>query len=273
MSKLTRRLLVGGVVAAAILAAVPAVFYASLTHRPSFYKAMAVLPKRQRVEQARRFVSQSLQLRNDIANEPSWEAVFSDEEVNSWLAEDLVTHFADHLPPEVHEPRVLFELDRITLAFELDRGPLRSVIWVVARPRIPEPNVLELTLEKVRAGMVPIPPDQVLNRIVAMADEHGIDVSWKREGNLPVATIRYTPAGEGEGVKLDRVRIFKGEVLLAGRSEQGNGKIQAIVLPTRKVLQSKFPVFRRKFQLKPGGTLAPGFPASRTSVSATRPTS
>ncbi|MGE3820643.1 MAG: hypothetical protein AB7I30_14615 [Isosphaeraceae bacterium] len=273
MSKLTRRLLVGGLVVAAILAAIPALFWASLTHRPSFYKAMVVLPRAQREEKARRFVSQSLQLRNDIANEPSWEAAFSDEEVNAWLAEDLVTHFADHLPPEVHEPRVMFELERITLAFELDRGPLRSVIWVVARPRVPEPNVLELTLEKVRAGMVPIPPDQVLDRIVTMAATHGIDVSWKREANVPVATIKYTPEGEGVGVKLDRVQVFKGEVLLAGRSERGRGEVQAIILPTRKVLQSKFPLLKRKAQFKPRGTLSPLFPTLRTAVSPTSPTS
>ena len=37
-------------------------------------------------------------------------AVFSDQEVNAWLAEDLVTHFADQLPPEVDESARLFEL-------------------------------------------------------------------------------------------------------------------------------------------------------------------
>ncbi len=82
-------------------------------------------------------MAQSLQLRNDICNEPSWEAVFTDQEVNAWLAEDLVTHFADQLPPEVYEPRVLFELDRITLAFLLKQGGVQSVITVVARPRVP----------------------------------------------------------------------------------------------------------------------------------------
>src|SRR5947209_18018934 len=107
---------------------------------------MVRLPRDERAVKARRFMAQSLQLRNDICNEPTWEAVFSDQEVNAWLAEDLVTEFADQLPPEVREPRVVFELDRVTLAFELNQGAVDSVIWVVARPRIPEPNVLELTL-------------------------------------------------------------------------------------------------------------------------------
>ena len=61
-------------------------------------------PARQPEAKAKRFGANSLQLRNDIANEPTWEAVFSDREVNAWLAEELVTHFADQLPPEVHDP-------------------------------------------------------------------------------------------------------------------------------------------------------------------------
>ena len=70
---------------------------------------MVRLPATSATVKAKRFVAQSLQLRNDICNEPTWEAVFTDQEVNAWLAEDLVTHFADQLPPEVHEPRVVFE--------------------------------------------------------------------------------------------------------------------------------------------------------------------
>src|SRR5262249_56862421 len=113
-------------------------------------------------------------------NDPSWEAVCTDQEVNAWLAEDLVTEFADQLPPEVHEPRILFDLDRVTLAFELDQGPVRSVIWVVARPRVPEPNLLELTLEKIRAGVLPVPSERVIDQIVEQARAHGLDVRYER---------------------------------------------------------------------------------------------
>ena len=75
------------------------------------------VPRDQREAKAKHFVASSLQLRNDITNERDWQAVFTDGEVNAWLAEDLVTTFADQIPAEVHEPRVAFEPDRITLAF------------------------------------------------------------------------------------------------------------------------------------------------------------
>ena len=241
MRKLSKRVLAVGLTVVAVAIAVPATVWVSLTHEPSFYREMVRLPRAKREAKAKRFVSHSLQLRNDICNEPEWEAVFTDEEVNAWLAEDLVTYFADQLPPEVHEPRVLFEMDRVTLAFVLDDRPVKSVVWVVARPRVPRENVLELTIEKIRAGMLPVPADRVLDRIVGVARGQGLDVSWKREGKLPVATIRYTPHEGRDDVKLERVQIHKGEIRLAGRSDRTLGALEVPTLPTRKVLQSKFP--------------------------------
>src|SRR5947209_8283925 len=193
---------------------------------------MVRLPRDERAVKARRFMAQSLQLRNDICNEPVWEAVFTDQEVNAWLAEDLVTEFADQLPPEVHEPRVVFEFDRVTLAFELDQGPLRSVIWVVAQPRVTSPNVLELTLEKIRAGVLPVPAEKVIDRVIEHAQAHGLDVHWKRVHGLPVVVARYTPHSRREDVLLELLQIGDGEIRLAGRSHRDKGEVGAPILPT-----------------------------------------
>src|SRR5437588_717612 len=85
----------------AFLAGAPWLAWVCLTYQPKFYRTRVAIPREKRQEEARHFVAQSLQLRNDIYNEPRWEAVFTDEEVNSWLAEDLVPQYADRIPPEV----------------------------------------------------------------------------------------------------------------------------------------------------------------------------
>jgi hypothetical protein len=248
MRKKTKRLVWVGLILA-IVAATPAGVWLSLTYQPSYYRAMVLQSREQRQGKARKFVAQGLQLRNDICNEPNWEAVFSDQEVNAWLAEDLVTHFADHLPPEVHEPRVLFELDRIILAFELRQRGLDSVITVVARPRVPEGNTVELTLEKIRAGILPVPADNVLDRIVEYARYLGVDVEWMRREGYPVVLIRYTPNLQRDDVQLEEVQIRTGQLRLAGRSDRTRGAFFRPVLPSRRVLQSTFP--RRKIQDPP----------------------
>ena len=266
MRKSSKRGLIAGLVLLLVVV-IPGLVWVSLTHQPGFYRAVVRLPRGERAVKAKRFVAQSLQLRNDICNEPSWEAIFTDQEVNAWLAEDLVTHFADQLPPEVHEPRVVFEVDRVTLAFQLDQGPFSSVIWVVARPHVPRANVLDLTLEKIRAGVLPVPADQILDRITEHARNHGLDVRWRRDAeDLPIVTIRYTPDSERDDVKLEQIQIQSGQIRLAGHSNQARGIVRMPTLPTRKVLQSKFP--RRKVQAR----VSPPRPAP-TLRSSARPTS
>jgi hypothetical protein len=233
-------LLVGAILV--VLLTIPVVVWFSLTYQPSYYRAMVRLTREQRKGQAKKFVAQSLQLRNDICNEPTWEAVFTDGEVNAWLAEDLITHFADQLPPEVNEPRLLFELDRITLAFELRQRGIHSVITVIARPRIPEGNTVELTLEKIRAGILPVPPDHILDRIIDYARYHGVDAQWSRKDGYPVVVMRYTPNVEREDVQLEQVQVCNGQIRLAGRSDRAKGAFRTPTLPSRKVLQSKFPM-------------------------------
>jgi hypothetical protein len=275
MRKTRKRGLIAGLVL--LLVALPGLAWVSLTHQPGFYRAVRERPRGDRAVQAKHFVAQSLQLRNDICNEPTWEAIFTDEEVNAWLAEDLITHFADQLPPEVHEPRVIFELDRVTLAFQLDSGPFSSVIWVVGRPSVPEGNVLELTLEKIRAGVLPVPADRILDRITAYAQDHGLDVRWRMDAEgFPIATIRYTPDSERDDVKLEQVQVQAGQLRLAGRSNHTRGIVRSPRLPNRKVLQSKFP--RRKFQARAdaGAARRPdaaGPLPARPHQSATMPTS
>lgn len=245
-----------------ILIGVPAAIWLSLTHKPRFYTTRVQVPRARQEEEAKRFVAQSLQLRNDIDNEPAWEALFTDQEVNAWLAEDLVTHFADQLPPEVHEPRVVFEPERVTLAFQLDQGAFKPVIWVVARPRMAEGNVLELTLEKIRTGVLPVKADTILDRIVKHAKERGIDIDWKRVDNLPVVTLRYSAKGGNDEVQLDLVEVLDGQIRLVGQSNR-EGVARSPRLPSRKVLQSKFP--RRNVQEKKGVSIAPS-PTLRSSA-------
>jgi hypothetical protein len=264
MSKTSKRLLwVGN--GLSILVAIPVGVWLSLTYQPSYYRDMVLQSRNQRQGKARKFVAQSLQLRNDICNEPNWEAVFTDQEVNAWLAEDLVSHFADQLPPEVNEPRVLFELDRITLAFQLRQRGVESVITVVARPRVPEGNTVELTLEKIRAGILPIPADNVLDRIIEYARCHGIDVEWTRRDGYPVVLMRYTPNLERDDVRLEELQIRAGQIRLAGRSDRARGAFFRPTLPSRKVLQSKFP--RRKIQDDVESEFAPTWRTSATPTS------
>lgn len=239
----------------AVCTSLLAAAWLSLTYQPALYRDLIELPRAQREENARQFVASSLQLSNDIRNEPTWEAVFSDQEVNAWLAQDLLTHFADHVPPEVREPRVVFETDRVVFAFQYSQSGIDAVVTVMARPRVSHDNTVELTIESVRAGILPVYADRVLDRITGHAREHGIDVDWTRREGYPVVTLYYSPNLQREDVRLESLQLRGGRIRLAGRSDRSKGKVETPRLPTRKVLQSTFPSSNRKRQFAPPTSL------------------
>ena len=190
MTRAQRCWMVGGVIVLAVLTLGPLALWASLRYQPAVYVKMAQTPGKEREQSAQQFVASGLQLRNDIENEPEWEAVFTDKEVNAWLAEDLMKDFAREVPPQVQEPRVAFETGLVTLAFQFHQGPMKAVVWVVAEAEVPEPNTLELSLLKIRAGALPVPADEVLENLVQFARQRGADVKWARVDGVPRITMK-----------------------------------------------------------------------------------
>jgi hypothetical protein len=243
MRRFLRRHRIALLAALAVLAALPLGLRECLRYQPDFYRERVALPPERRKAEAQQFVAQSVQLRNDIMNEESWEASFTDEEVNAWLAEDLVEHFADQLPPGVSEPRVAFEPDRAILAFQLDQGALKSVVWAVLSVQVTAPNELALTLEKVRAGMMPVPYDTLLDRLTAHARGQGVDLAWDRSGPQPVATLKYRPNLKRTDIRLEQLQFLQGRVRLAGRSERRDPDAPTALLrlPGREALRAQFP--------------------------------
>ncbi len=192
--------------------------WTGLKHRPEFYESLISVDADRQHQTSLEFVSHSVQLRNDIANEPKWEAVFTAAEINSWLAGDLKQEFADQIPNGVSEPRVRLETDRVTLAFQLDTGTVEPVVWAVASARMTAPNELALTFEKMRAGAVPLPFEMIKSRLTEQAKKIGLSVSWSKDGDSPVATIQLTNSEGSQPVVLEDLQVADGWLRLAGRS-------------------------------------------------------
>lgn len=245
----------------AVLATGAFVVWSGLNYQPEFYAQDTAIPAHMRQDRAEKFLSQSLQLRNDIANEARWEAAFTDEEVNAWLAKDLVESFADQLPAGVSEPRVRFETDRVTVAFRYRDGLLNSIFWAVIQISVPRDNELRLTIEKIQAGAFPIPIDEFLERMTQHARSRGLEIQWGEEDGLRVATVHYTTAANRRDVVLERVHLSPGLLRLSGRSDKNVKVAVAPRLPGRESIQSRFS--KRQSQIEDDGS-APAAEADDT---------
>lgn len=225
MKKGLRGYWVRGLIASVgLLGLVLGTFYAAVSYRPSFYHAPVVAPA-VRQEYAEEFVERSLQLRNDAMNETRWEAVFSDAQINAWLAEDFVTQFADVLPSGVEDPRVVFDTDKLTVAFTYHEGLIHSVVWATLRVSVDAEKEIALELESLRAGMIPLPDSMLTEKLDRLVGGTTMSLTWTREGSNTVGKLRHDSRKSGRQIRIDSLLLAPGWIKVAGRSAAGEATL------------------------------------------------
>ncbi len=162
---------------------------------------------------------QMFTLHNDLHHEQTWEAVFTDQQINGWLSSDLNEKFPSLVPAEVTEPRVLFEDGVARVAFRLKSPKLSTIVSFQLEPRLTErPNELAIALTNVRAGTLPLPLGEILDRIAKKANQSGLQLQWTQDQGHPVAMVQL-PLDRDEirqGVTIQQLSVRRGELFLSG---------------------------------------------------------
>jgi len=196
--------------------------YQAARQVPQFYReAMKQQPTSQQVA-GEQLEKQVLDLHNDAQREGQWEAVFTDQQVNGWLATDLVQEFPRLLPHKMRDPRVAIDENRVRLACRYQHDNSQSVVWVdVDMYLTDEPNVVAVRVCRARAGMLPIPLKYILDSITSAARRAEIKMKWAHDNGDPVAmfTIPAQREADQRVIHLDALELRKGEVRVAGRTE------------------------------------------------------
>jgi len=190
-------------------------------HVPEFYgQAIRADPAAQR-DASEMMLRKAAAFVSDVGKEDEWKSLFTEEEINGWLAVDLVENHPDALPASVADPRVSIKPDRLTLACRYDGGRWKCVFSVVFDVYLAEPNVVALRIRKARAGAVPLPLDDVLERIATAAGEMDLELRWQQAEGDPVALLSIRPPrDEGKRVvRIESIKLGEGEIYLAGSSE------------------------------------------------------
>ncbi len=178
-----------------VLGAGAATLFWAVRKPPDFYQremARDVAPAVRRAE-AESFVQRTERLAETVRNDGEWSERFEQDQVNSWIAEEWSGRFGAHVPPGVSDPRVLFAPGRMELAFRYRRENVVGVVSVSLRPTIRGPNRLGIEIDAVRAGLVPLPLDQILERLVAAATERGWTIERHNVDGRPVFEVVLSP--------------------------------------------------------------------------------
>ncbi len=224
MKKIWRVAIVTILVLAIVGAAVFYGLFRATQHQPEFYvQALEIEPQVLEVagDEMEKIV---LDLRNEVRRDGEWEASFTDEQINGWLASDLPQSFPEALPPHVSEPRVSLIPDLVQVAFRYHSERFSSVVSLGFSVQLTgQPNEIALRIRRLRAGALPLPAveqwKQELDRELAGA---GVPLKWEKAEGDDVAVISLPVEHEqfnGQRMLLETIQLRDGVVYLSGRTE------------------------------------------------------
>jgi hypothetical protein len=219
----TIRILLILLVAALLLAGgVLAVLYRAAQRVPEFYEeAVQVEPaaQQQAYEQMQR---QATALQNNLQRPGNWQAVFTAEQINGWLALDLARGRGS-LPAALSDPRVRIDAQGITVACRARWKGLRTVVSLRIEAYLDSPNVLGLRLRQARAGAIPFPKDGVLKAVREAARRADVRIKWLQTDGDPVALISLSEvdAGAGRAVRLENLSFEPNAIHISGTTTKG----------------------------------------------------
>ena len=223
-NKLVQRLMIGGFVLVGLiligllglkqLAQAPPAYYADII------KAESTVDTKTRHEQAEVLVGDVVQLRNDLANEPEWTMRVTDAVLNAWLGEHELNEMVGEMPAEVSEPRIRFETEKMKLAFRWAGRPLESVISLSIKPSCIATNEIQIVIDKVQAGLLPVSWTRFQGEITEAIEQNGQKVEWKTVDGQPALVLKIAPRMDSRAIEIQKITVLDGEIRVSGKSQK-----------------------------------------------------
>lgn len=217
--KLCRLLLLAGSIGLLTACLLLVLFLAS-QYEPRFYAQALDMPQTTLEEASDRALRQAAALASAMQKKDRWEAVFTAEQINGWLAVDLLRNHPKALPDFLASPRVAIDANRITLACRIQRMGVTSVLSLTVEPSIPKPNVIALRIVKARAGLLPMPLQRVLDGLSHAACAAQIHLEWQRTGGDPVALLSLPVEHDGDrNIQIEALDLREGRIHVVGTTQ------------------------------------------------------
>lgn len=185
---------------------------------PAFYQQALAAPTARQEDASQELLAAATALANNVRRAGSWQAIFTAEQINGWLAVDLPENHRDLLPPGVSEPRVQLRPGAATIYCWYREKHVETVVSIDLSVYVHEPNVVAIRLNSVRAGAVRIPMVKVIEGVSKAARDARWELRWLQTEGDPVALLTLPTSVDDEQVKysLTSLELREGELFLSG---------------------------------------------------------
>jgi hypothetical protein len=245
--------------------------YGALRRTPAYYAAALVRDQASAARSSDEFLQSAAGVASDSRKAGAWEAVFTVDQINGWLAVDVPRNFPDLLPAEFAAPRVFVHPGDLTIACRYHSGSIDTVLSIACDVYLQEPNVLAIRVKAVRAGLLPLPLGNVLDAITHAARGLELPLQWRRVGGDPVALVSVIPphARAKARFELEHVELGEGEIAVIGHTGAGG----PLAMATRDKAASQTPPADGDDRRRSESPAAPDAGPPATAPSATAPDS
>ncbi len=223
MSRARFRFLLMLAIAVALLAAAGGYFTHQVHQVPEFYQRAITTPPSDQLQAGEQFEQEAIELQNQIRREGDWRLELTADEMNGWLATVLPEKFPGLLPPEVRDPRVALEQDRLLAAGKYRTSGIEAVVSIELSAFLTdEPNVIAVRVHQVAAGNLPIPLGKYLEQITTAASRRGIFIRWQEVAGNPLAivTLPLAEPGDKRAIVIRSLQLQPGKVVATGTAHE-----------------------------------------------------
>lgn len=222
-----KKLTILGIGLAVLLMAGLLVLLVLLSWTPQFYAEAEQAAGPEREQDAKQFLNRASQLANDVRHQERWEAVFTEEQINAWLAEEyaeLASRYATVESAGLEAPRVSLGTGEVLVGITRRGRLLSLVVWAQAQIWVAEPGIVAVRVRELRVGALPLPINQIRELAETVAQRGRATIEWRQMEGDPVALVsldmhdalrelRRIDVGGG------RFRVSSAEASLAAESE------------------------------------------------------
>jgi hypothetical protein len=190
-------------------------------------------------------------LEQDVAKIGSWEAIFSEGDINAWLIEQLPLKFKQLQTAGAKDPRISILQNHLLAATHYTDARIDTVISCQLHVELTEePNLLAVHISKLKAGAVSLPITQFMDSVRAEAAKGGLEIRWDRteSGHTALVHIPKEHLGYAHSpVIIESIRMIEGAIILSGYT---GSKTQSGYEPRSPVYQfvTYQPIENRKAQ-------------------------
>lgn len=211
-------LILGGILLAACAAGL--VLYRALGHTPDFYRKALAADTAAQHAASDQMLQRATALASDVNKPGRWQAIFTAEEINGYLAVQLAKDYPGLLPTGFHDPRIAITPQHVALACRYEDARVACILSLTLDVYLAAPNVIALRIRRARAGAIPLPLDDVLRQISRATEDLAWRVQWRQAEGDPVAQV-HLPMPRGQDrkrIQIDTLRLGEGEIYVSGRT-------------------------------------------------------